>query len=359
MIAPHIQQSISELIYHAECVIVPGFGGFVANERPAKLNKNTHQILPPSREVSFNQRLIHNDGLLAQQVRFQLSCSYDVAMAILNAEVAAIKAELDKGKQIDLYQVGVLFLDRLGNLQFVPSNERNFLPSAFGLSAVDLTPIVRESMSVDTNTPIVTIGTETAPLVIQRSSLVRSLRNLAAAASIPMLIAGSWFVQNDVSKATFSFGNLKELGRIEKPSTYNPRFEEEGLGLSAISTVNPFQTWWESSDKTSVKWSFENEAADESGILISDNAAVIEEEIKATSNLQLYFVVGGAFKEKENAQSFVKELKGKGYDASIFTQSGELHLVAYGGYNTETAAKEALENVKSREKAGAWLKRMQ
>lgn len=358
MIAPHIQQSISELIYHAECVIVPGFGGFVANERPAKLNKNTHQILPPSREVSFNQRLIHNDGLLAQQVRFQLSCSFDVAMGILNAEVAAIKAELDKGKQIDLHQVGVLFLDRLGNLQFVPSNERNFLPSAFGLSAVDLTPIVRQQQTIENDTPVVAIGTETAALVIQRSSVGRSIRNLAAAAAIPMMIAGAWFAQSDVSKATFSLGNLKEIGRFEKPSTYNPRFEEEGLGLSAISTANPFNAWWENNEKDSSKWSFENETADESGILIRDKAVEVDVE-KASTNLQLYFVVGGAFREKENALSFVKELKGKGYDASIFTQSGDLHLVAYGGYNTETAAKEALENVKSREKAGAWLKRMQ
>lgn len=355
MIAPHIQQSVGELIYHAECVIVPGFGGFVANERSARLNRNTNQIFPPSREVSFNQRLIHNDGLLAQQVRFQLNCSFDVAMGILNAEVAVIKSELQKGKQIDLHQVGVLFLDRLGNLQFVPSNDRNFLPSAFGFSAVDLTPVTREKKSIEKETPIVHLGTETTPLVIPRPSFKRSLKNLAVAAAIPAMIAGTWFIQSDVTMKTFSLSDIGQLGKVEKNSAYFPRFEEEGVGVSKISVTNPFETWWDSEGRATNKWSFDLESADDSGISIGEKTVA---PANAASKLDLYFVVGGAFRDEANAHSFVSELQTKGYDASVFMKNGDLHLVAYGGYNSESAAKEALQKVKENEKAGAWLKRM-
>ena len=43
---------------------IPGFGGFVANEVSAKINKKTGVISPPSKEILFNKNLINEDILL-------------------------------------------------------------------------------------------------------------------------------------------------------------------------------------------------------------------------------------------------------------------------------------------------------
>ena len=56
---------IAELLEEHDCVIVPDFGGFVANYAPANVNSINHRFDPPYRKISFNKLLVHNDGLLA------------------------------------------------------------------------------------------------------------------------------------------------------------------------------------------------------------------------------------------------------------------------------------------------------
>ncbi len=48
---------ISELLFLHDCVIVPEFGGFVGNRKPAQLNKTTGGLTPPSKQVLFNTNL--------------------------------------------------------------------------------------------------------------------------------------------------------------------------------------------------------------------------------------------------------------------------------------------------------------
>ncbi|MBA3284223.1 MAG: SPOR domain-containing protein, partial [Nitrosopumilus sp.] len=57
-----IDQHISQLLYHHDCVIVPGFGGFVTNSQPARIHPVQHQFYPPSKSLGFNIHLRRNDG---------------------------------------------------------------------------------------------------------------------------------------------------------------------------------------------------------------------------------------------------------------------------------------------------------
>ena len=56
--------SISQLLYRYDCVIIPGFGGFVTQFKSAAIDRQAHSIYPPSKEVSFNSMLVKNDGVL-------------------------------------------------------------------------------------------------------------------------------------------------------------------------------------------------------------------------------------------------------------------------------------------------------
>ena len=55
---------ISDLLYSYDCVVIPDFGGFVANYASAKVQAVQHKITPPSKKISFNKNLRTNDGLL-------------------------------------------------------------------------------------------------------------------------------------------------------------------------------------------------------------------------------------------------------------------------------------------------------
>ncbi|NLA48282.1 MAG: hypothetical protein GX876_02335, partial [Bacteroidales bacterium] len=60
-----ITSFIRELLFSHDCVIVPGFGGFVGNYAPARIDRATSTFYPPSKQISFNRNLRNNDGLLA------------------------------------------------------------------------------------------------------------------------------------------------------------------------------------------------------------------------------------------------------------------------------------------------------
>lgn len=362
-----LQTYLSELLIEHECVIVPGLGGFVTNNKPASLNKRTNRIAPPSKEIGFNQRLVHNDGLLTQWLRIHEHVSYDAAASLIANEVAEIKALLNSGKQYQFDEVGAMFLNEEGNIQFLPSNERNFLTSSFGLGPVSVTPVQKKvSNQEEEKNIIIPIITETVEEVEPTGRKRTGWRNLAAAAAIPLLIAaGSWVQTGVNSPEAFSAFPL-DLNTVEITSSYQPRFEEENIHFEAPAEGNPFNEYLDQNPQNaSFRYSFERECIAPDGIEIIRQGEVIatpesiEQPIAETSssNLKLYFIVGGAFRDKTNATDYVADLNQKGYDASIFGMKGDLHMVSLGSYTSKRAAKKALAEIRVNENKNAWLKR--
>ena len=67
-----------------DCVIIPDFGGFVANYLPARLDETSNRIFPPSKHLLFNKNLINNDGLLAHRISAEEGVSYESALEKLS-----------------------------------------------------------------------------------------------------------------------------------------------------------------------------------------------------------------------------------------------------------------------------------
>ena len=72
---------VRELMFSHDCVIVPGFGGFIGNYSPAHIDKASGTFYPPVKLISFNRNLNHNDGLLAGKISASLSVNYGDARA--------------------------------------------------------------------------------------------------------------------------------------------------------------------------------------------------------------------------------------------------------------------------------------
>lgn len=353
----YLQQHLFELLKENDCVIIPELGGFVGNKRSAVLNERAQEILPPSKEISFNARLFHNDGIFAQDMRLREGVTFDKAMVQINAEVAWILRQLDAGKNVTFDKVGVLRKDKEGQLIFTASREENFLLDSFGLQKLQLDPINAEVE----DTPVIPLKEE--EVIVSPIRRKRALKNLAAAAAIPVFIMAAWFAGNPETKTgEFSLINTGS----ETTSNYHPRFEEESIQFPQISTENKIdQQVAAAPDANSFYYSFINEEVSPEGVKV-----ILKEEAPATpvadaipnvestsSNLDLYFIVGGAFKEKSNAENYTAELRAKGYDASIFGKKGDLHMVAFGSYASKSSAKEALSSIRQKDNPHAWLKR--
>lgn len=348
----YLQEHLCDLLKTNECVVIPELGGFVTHERSARLNRATHRIQPPMREVSFNARLFRNDGVFAQHIRAEKGITYEEAMTLIRSEVAWLQRQLDSGRKVAFKNVGVLHKDPDNNLAFLPSFEENYLPAAFGLEPFFLIPAAAGETE------------EVAEVIAirERVSSKRLWRNLVGAAVVPVLVAASWFVQQGVSgNAQLSF-----LPSVEHVTTFAPRYEEEGLRFNQPDNTNFVEAHLANHpDADVLRYSLVEDAVSPDGIRIRLKA---EEKMEAPvsevaavetskSGLKLWFIVGGAFKEFDNAEAYVAKLRSQGYDASIFEQKGDLHLVAFGSYASRESAEGDLSGIRSSGNPGAWLKR--
>ena len=77
---------IASLLRENDCVIVPGFGGFIAHYAPAQQENEDFVFLPPMRVMGFNPQLRINDGLLAQSYMSVYGFSFPEAVKIIQQQ---------------------------------------------------------------------------------------------------------------------------------------------------------------------------------------------------------------------------------------------------------------------------------
>ena len=129
-----IARYIGDLLYDYECVVIPGLGGFIINDKPASVNYTTHYFKPPFREVMFNPYLRTNDGLLVNYIAKEESLSYQDAKKRMDTFAIACQRALDDGKQIRFDKVGTIRKDGNGKVVFNQDTIVNYNPNSFGLS---------------------------------------------------------------------------------------------------------------------------------------------------------------------------------------------------------------------------------
>ena len=140
-IIEHIEQMLS---VH-DCVIIPGFGGFVLQVTPTWYNAEAHRFEPLHKELVFNETLQHNDGLLIESYRQSEATDYRSAYQLVQADVAELKALLERDGQVEMAPIGVFRRGEEGQLIFEASRDTDWLnASMFGLPAFTIEPLAEE-----------------------------------------------------------------------------------------------------------------------------------------------------------------------------------------------------------------------
>ncbi|MFI5173175.1 MAG: hypothetical protein ACHQFW_12340, partial [Chitinophagales bacterium] len=139
-----VTQHIVRLLHDHNCVIVPGFGGFVTNYQPAKVHPTSFIFNSPSKSVAFNIKLTSNDGLLSHAIASAESISQSEAEAMIREFVSQVKTAVYDHKPVKLAGIGRLTVDVENNIQFLPDNSQNFLLQSYGLPTYTAQPVVRE-----------------------------------------------------------------------------------------------------------------------------------------------------------------------------------------------------------------------
>lgn len=327
---------ISQLLFRYDCVIVPNLGGFVTNYKPANIHPIKNTFYPPSKGISFNKNLIHNDGLLANAISLEKGILYEKALSIINEAVIKIHHDLKNRKKIAFDNVGVLFYDQENRLQFEPSAHVNYLLESYGLSSFQQFPIKRKTLEDQLKeTPILTIN--------QPQHTKKWLR--AAAILIPLTALVIWIPTKYDLSSDLSYANL------------NP-FKSEALSLYTERTTLPVFEKVETPtiDETNNTITFiKNETPIVIVKTIEESAVKVDSTFVKTQVQSLNFhIIGGCFAEKCNAEKFVQELVSAGFNASIIGKRKGLFTVSYSSFASRKEAVEGLALAKNHN-SKAWI----
>lgn len=128
-IVAHIEQL---LLVH-DCIIIPGFGGFVLQSIPAMYAPGEHLFSPMRKEIVFNRTLQHNDGLLTESYMQRYQTDYSTAQSMLEEDVRTLQGQLGEEKQLSLGAVGLFTVGKEGELVFEPGRVHTFSLDSYGL----------------------------------------------------------------------------------------------------------------------------------------------------------------------------------------------------------------------------------
>ena len=141
-----INRHIEILLLSNDCVIVPGFGGFMAHHVDARYDEQENLFLPPQRTIGFNPQLTLNDSLLAQSYIEAYDISYPEALRRIEDEVRELRQHIECNGSYELYDLGIIRLNEYGKYEFEPCEAGILTPELYGLSSFIMKPIASSSV---------------------------------------------------------------------------------------------------------------------------------------------------------------------------------------------------------------------
>jgi nucleoid DNA-binding protein len=132
---------IAYLLTKHECVIIPGFGAFVASGFEKGLAKEVGLLCTPAQSLGFNPEIKHNDGLLASFVSKSENISYKEACLKIQQYTDYLNSQLSAQRTVHIQWVGRLSLSVEQKIIFTPSYRLSCNADNFGLSNFYMPPV--------------------------------------------------------------------------------------------------------------------------------------------------------------------------------------------------------------------------
>jgi len=312
---------IRELLFGHDCVIVPGFGGFIGNYSPARIDKNSATFYPPVKQISFNRNLNHNDGLLVGKVSASLNINYGDARSMVEEFVSELRKKLTKGEKVVFDNIGSFINNQEGNVQFEPDRDVNYHLDSYGLESFQCLPL--EGYDVRTR-----ILRHPGKDPVKQASMRKILWR--AAIIIPLLL-----VTVTVPLKTNLFKSKVET-----------------------TTMNPLVTAEFEQNKKAVDQDIKDEAEKVAENIkpITEVVSASEVKVAVPAEETIYFLITGSFLSEDNAVAQAEMLRKEGYAPEVVAAPNGYYRVSAmmcHDINTALAKKDSI----SKKFPGSWISR--
>ena len=318
-----LDKHIEILLLEHDCVIVPGFGGFVSHHVEAHWDNNDNMFLPPSRTLGFNSQLTLNDSLLAQSYVDTYDMSYPEALREIEKEVSELRHTIDFEGVYELHGLGNLHRNTTGSYHFEPNESGILTPALYGLSGFEISPLGNTQKAEKE-----AIGAEHTPKAI---SIKLSTLRKAAVACVAALIL--WMLPSPILNT--GTPNLK--GGINTEMLYN-------IMPKSITTGKP---------GIKVKTERTNAGKTAQPNRNTNTTKAMQPQPKSKGPWTIVLACG---LPEANANMYIKDLAQQGVDDVRVVLSGNKSKVLKGRYNSREEASEGLKEMQAKApKVPGWV----
>lgn len=372
----HLDAILGTLLLRNNCVIIPSFGGFVANNVSAKVDVKNGLITPPTKALSFNKNLSNNDGLIVHHLANEKKISFDEAQSIIALEVQQIKASLNQQKRVNFHNVGFLYINSAGKIAFEQDRFFNLLLSSYGLGTVQFISETEEEKeevkpqvitqeervsepvkTIEVATPIEKVITQPVventevseakeiqhPAASENNSrklIGKIIKYTAVAALVPVLFYSYWIpMKTDVLQSGVVY--MEDFNPFKKNEEFKYAPEVNPIPLT-IDSVQPSQTLSSIVESLSSSTPVFAYPLDDDLFIpvrrkVEEYKAVsetVKEETahsaKVITTKNKYHAIAGCFSNAVNANKLINDLKEQGFEAYQVDVKGGLHRVSAG-----------------------------
>jgi hypothetical protein len=324
---------IRELLFGHDCVIIPGFGGFIGNYTPARIDKSSNTIYPPVKQISFNRNLNHNDGLLVGRISASAMMNYADARNLVEEFVDNVRARLSRGEKVVFENIGSFINNHEGNVQFEPDREVNYHLDSYGLEPIQVSPLesynVRDKVLKHRDRQ--PVRQSAARKILWRAAVIIPLLAVAAIVVIPLT--------TDLFQSKVQRTSLNPLASIEfennRQAVDKDRIADSLLSSGQVSSPVAADT---ASLKSPVK----------DAVLIPETVVPVQEE---------YCLVAGSFKSEGNASTMIKILESEGYKPELLKGPNGFFRVSAIRCATLAEAVRTKDSISQRH-SGTWVVRI-
>jgi len=318
---------IRELLFSHDCVIIPGFGGFIGNYTSARIDKVTSTFYPPVKQISFNRNLNNNDGLLAGRISESSKITYGEAISIIEEFVVSVRKRLGKDEKVVFDNIGSFKHNQEGNIQFEPDRNVNYLPASYGLESFHFSQLehydLRKRITRHIDKP-----QEERPAI--RKILWR------AAVIVPLLTLIVMLpLKTNRLEPKLETTNLNPLVTAE--------FENDKKLADEIIMPVPAEA--------------EKIVAKPLDNIVQPVVPVSEEPGAAPIKETGFYLITGSFKQRENADQQVNMLKEKGFSPEIITAPNGFFRVSAIRCNSLPTAINTKDNL-AKQFPGTWVRKI-
>lgn len=375
-------------------VIIPGFGAFISEYQPAEVDNESDEIKPPSSRLVFNPQIKNNDGLLVGYVAEATRSSHFEALQKIEKERDNMLYQLDKGEKVELIELGTLYHNEKNELVFESLSDKRHSLESFGLEATSLKETETEE-SPDEDI-VEEEPTEEVPPAIPPAEPVNEEPELEEDQPEEETSEPSEeqeepqsdeeeTVQEEAPEENEEEKEEEEpvvvSPTVEKPVEKKEEKKRKGgwiwllvilIPLIAVSvfilmkdkkTGPPVQketTTNVPEEKPEPLATIDTTIQDSAVIEETDTIPEADEPAKAEVVVEesgpKFYLVGGSFKEEENAETYLQELKAEGYEPFHLGKYGSFYIVGIGTFKTEEEALAAKQDMLDKNPgSGYWV----